>query len=46
VAGAPSRTALRVGVRSAESPPGLLQRADVLVDGPGGALALLRSLLD
>jgi trehalose 6-phosphate phosphatase len=45
VADAPSHTAFRVGVRSPEAPPELLRRADVLVDGPPGALALLRSLL-
>lgn len=37
---------LRVAVRSAEAPAELLERADVLVDGPGGALDLLRSLAD
>ncbi len=36
---------VRVGVRSREAPPSLLERADVIVDGPGGSLALLRSLL-
>jgi trehalose 6-phosphate phosphatase len=36
---------LRVGVRSAEAPAGLLDRADLVVDGPDGALALLRRLL-
>jgi trehalose 6-phosphate phosphatase len=35
----------RIGVRSAEMPDELAQRADVIVDGPEGALALLRSLL-
>jgi trehalose 6-phosphate phosphatase len=33
-----------VGVRSDESPPELLERADVVVDGPEGALALLTDL--
>ena len=36
---------LRVGVRSAEAPAELIERADVLVDGPPGSLALLRALL-
>jgi trehalose 6-phosphate phosphatase len=36
---------LRVGVRSAEAPAELLERADVLVDGPPGSLALLHALL-
>ena len=36
---------LRVGVRSAEAPAELLERADLLVDGPPGALALLQSFL-
>ena len=36
---------LRVGVRSAEAPAELIERADVLVDGPAGSLALLRALL-
>lgn len=35
---------LAVAVRSAESPPELLERADLVVDGPAGALALLRRL--
>jgi trehalose 6-phosphate phosphatase len=46
VAADPSNVARRVGVRSAEAPPELLERADVLVDGPAGALAVLRALLD
>ena len=37
---------LRVAVRSEETPPGLLAAADRIVDGPNGALAFLRSLLD
>jgi trehalose 6-phosphate phosphatase len=37
---------VRVGVRSAEAPIELLERADVVVDGPEGALAFLRSLLE
>jgi trehalose 6-phosphate phosphatase len=37
-------TAVRVAVRSAEAPPDLLARADEVVDGPDGALALLERL--
>jgi trehalose 6-phosphate phosphatase len=37
--------ALRVGVRSDETPPALEQEADTLVDGPDGVRALLRALL-
>ncbi len=37
---------VRIAVRSSESPPELLARADVVVDGPGGALGLLHRLLD
>ncbi len=37
---------LRVAVRSDEVPPELVERADVVVDGPAGAVALLRALLD
>jgi trehalose 6-phosphate phosphatase len=36
--------AVRVAVQSAESPPALLTRADVIVDGPDGALAWLKAL--
>ena len=36
---------LRVGVDSSEAPPELLERADVVVDGPTGVVALLRQLL-
>lgn len=36
---------VRVGVRDEESAPELIARADVLVDGPAGAVAWLRSLL-
>jgi trehalose 6-phosphate phosphatase len=36
---------VRVGVRSLEAPAELLERADVVVDGPEGSLAVLRSLL-
>ncbi len=36
---------VRVGVATTESPEELLARADVVVDGPGGALAFLAGLL-
>lgn len=36
---------VKVGVRSPEAPAELLERADVIVDGPAGSLELLRSLL-
>ena len=36
--------AVRVAVRSAEAPDELLQRADLVVDGPEGALRLLEEL--
>lgn len=36
--------ALRVGVRSAEGPAEILERADVQVDGPAGAVELLERL--
>lgn len=36
---------LRVGVDSPEAPPELLERADIVVDGPPQALTFLRSLL-
>ena len=35
----------RIAVRSSEMPPELEQRADIVVDGPEGALDLLRALL-
>jgi trehalose 6-phosphate phosphatase len=38
-------TALRVAVSSAEAPDELLDRADLVVDGPQGALGVLRALL-
>ena len=38
--------AMRVAVRSEESPPELLERADVVVDGPEGVLALLREMAE
>jgi trehalose 6-phosphate phosphatase len=37
-------TGLRVGVDSDEAPPELLERADLVVSGPEGALELLRRL--
>lgn len=37
---------VRIGVRSAEAPAELLERADLVVDGPEGSLALFRSLLE
>jgi trehalose 6-phosphate phosphatase len=37
-------TTVRVGVRSDEAPPELLERADLLVDGPAGVVALLSRL--
>lgn len=36
--------AVRVGVRTDEAPAELLERADLVVDGPEGALAVLRHL--
>jgi trehalose 6-phosphate phosphatase len=36
---------MAVAVRSAETPPGLLEQADLVVDGPEGALALLQELI-
>jgi trehalose 6-phosphate phosphatase len=35
---------VRIGVRSDEAPPELLDRADVIVDGPRGMLAFLEQL--
>ncbi len=40
------RMTLRVAVASPEAPPELLQRADVVVDGPKGLLEWLRTLAD
>lgn len=37
---------VKVGVRSSEAPAELVERADVLVDGPPGALGFLQTLLD
>jgi trehalose 6-phosphate phosphatase len=39
-------TALRIAVRSSETPPELLRLADLAVDGPTGALDLLACLAD
>lgn len=36
---------LRIGVASDEAPPELLERADVVVEGPAGAVGLLRKLV-
>jgi trehalose 6-phosphate phosphatase len=38
-------TAIRVAVRSDEAPAELIERADLLVDGPPGAVEFLRALL-
>ncbi|MEQ1787910.1 MAG: hypothetical protein ABL966_12715 [Acidimicrobiales bacterium] len=38
--------AVKVAVRTSEASTDLLTRADVIVDGPEGALALLEALLD
>jgi trehalose 6-phosphate phosphatase len=38
--------AVRVAVRSDESPPELVRRADLIIDGPDAVPCLLRSLLD
>ena len=37
-------TVLKVAVASAEAPPELLERADLVVEGPAGALSVLRAL--
>ncbi|MDQ4027274.1 MAG: trehalose-phosphatase, partial [Actinomycetota bacterium] len=37
-------TTVRVGVRSDEAPPELLDRADVVVEGPAGVVNLLSAL--
>jgi trehalose 6-phosphate phosphatase len=39
-------TSVRVAVRSAESPGELLERADLVIDGPPGVLHLLRELAE
>ena len=44
-AGGEAATAVRVAVRSPEAPADLLERADVVVDGPPGALRFLEGLL-
>jgi len=36
---------VKVAVSTSEAPAALLERADVVVDGPQGALALLQTLL-
>lgn len=36
---------LKVAVDSDEAPPELLERADIVVDGPSAAVAFLRRLL-
>ena len=36
---------VKVAVRSAETPPGLLEAADLTVEGPAGLLGMLRGLL-
>ncbi len=38
-------TVLKVGVRSPEAPQEVLERADLVVDGPEGSLTVLRGLL-
>jgi trehalose 6-phosphate phosphatase len=43
LAGAGTAT-VKVAVRSVESPPALLDQADLVVDGPAGALAVLEHL--
>lgn len=40
------RRAVRIGVRSAEAPPGLEEAVDVMVDGPRGLVALLTRVAD
>jgi len=41
---APSISLVRIAVRASESPPALLEEADVIVDGPPGLAALLTDL--
>jgi trehalose 6-phosphate phosphatase len=36
---------VRVAIRSGETPPALMESADLVVEGPGGLLELLGSLL-
>jgi trehalose 6-phosphate phosphatase len=38
-------TTVRVAVDSSEAPPELLKRADIVVDGPAGTIALLSQLI-
>ena len=45
LAAASAATVLRVAVASGEAPAELLERANVIVDGPAGSLAFLRRLL-
>jgi len=42
---AEGRSVLKVAVQTSESAPGVLARADLLVNGPEGAVALLRRLV-
>ena len=44
--GARGMTTLKVGVSSGEAPDELLERADLVVDGPHGSLSVLRALLE
>lgn len=39
-------SAVRIGVRSREAPPELLERADLVVDGPPGVVEVLRLLAE
>jgi trehalose 6-phosphate phosphatase len=45
VAAGELESALRVGVRSSETPPDLEAEADFMVEGTDGVRALLRALL-
>ncbi len=40
------KTVVRVGVRSPEGPPEIVEESDLAVDGPGGLLPLLVGLAD
>ena len=46
VAGGQLDSALRVGVRSEEGPPGIVERADVVVEGVGGFTRVLAALAE